>query len=155
MMVSTTPGQVMDRPMHTQNNGITRVCSAWFQFSSLMFFIPPCQPSLIASFLPSSFYPSFFSSFPSTIYLYSHPSFFLSLLFFILLGPAPPPTNPIQAPASQALRDPPQAPAPLLQASRHTPPSPLESPCPPRMERNSPLCSMGHCPLWVPALPKF
>ena len=44
-----------------------------------------------------------------------------------LEGPAPPgpqPLGPLQAPAPHALRDPPQAPAPLFQASSH-PPFPL------------------------------
>ena len=47
----------------------------------------------------------------------------------------------------QALRDPPQGPAPLFQASIH--PTGFVSPCPPRTDRNSPLCSIGHRPLWV------
>ena len=37
-------------------------------------------------------------------------------------------------------------------ASSHLPPRPnlpLESPCPPRTDGNSPLCSIGHHPLWV------
>ena len=42
------------------------------------------------------------------------------------LSPPPQPLGPLQAPAPQALRDPPQAPAPLLQASSH-PPSPSQA----------------------------
>ena len=43
-------------------------------------------------------------------------------------------------------------PAPLFQSSSHPSPTarlPLESPGPPRTDRNSPLCSIGHRPLRV------
>ena len=52
----------------------------------------------------------------------------------------PQPLGPVQASAPQALRDPPQAPAPLFQAPSPPPPLsprpclPLESPCPPRTD---------------------
>ena len=70
-------------------------------------------------------------------------------------GPAPPsrpqPLGPVQVPAPRPLESLPR-PQPSCSRPPATPPPPraelpLESPCPPRTDGNSPLCSIGHHPL--------